>query len=158
MSILMTSPKTKTAKADTVTDAAGTNPHAAHAFTFNATQDHMRGAMENGLQQFTATAEKAKAHAKKSGLVLEDTMGVALSHAKALHTASVSAFETNTASLFAFASAMIKARTFSDVIEIQTSHTRKAMEALMTQGKDIAGIAQKGVTETSAKAKALLAA
>jgi hypothetical protein len=154
---IMTSRKTKDSATHT-SSAAGADPHAASAFTFNATQDQVRGAMETGLQQLADTADKAKAQAQKSGVAFEGTMGVALAHAKALHTASVSAFEANTASLFAFANAMIKARTFSDVIEIQTSHARKTMEAMVSQGKDIAGIAQKGLTETSAKAKALLAA
>jgi hypothetical protein len=55
----------------------------------------------------------------------------------------------NSNATFDFATQLLGARTFAQVVEISTAHTRKQIEALTEQAKELSTLAQKVATHTA---------
>jgi len=55
----------------------------------------------------------------------------------------------NSNAAFDFATELLGAKSFSEVVELSTAHARKQFETLSEQGKELAALAQKVATEAS---------
>ncbi len=118
-----------------------------------AAQEQIRTAVETGVSQWKSGVEKLQASVEKNGAVMSSAVETLTANARALQDKMLEAAKSNATAAMSFTSDLLKAKTLSDVFELQASHARKAMEAFLAQGKDIAALAQKSANDLTAKAK-----
>lgn len=104
---------------------------------------------ERGVTQARDGYERMKAVADEATDVLEDTYASASKGATAYTLKSIDIARANTNAAFDFATRLVGVKSWSEAIELTTSHTRKQLEAMMEQGKELTAIAQRVATETS---------
>jgi hypothetical protein len=120
-------------------------------------QEQARAALESGFGQFRNSFETAQAALEKNGTAFQGTLEAVAAHGRQFGEKSFELAKSNAAATLAFTSALFQAKSFSDLIELQSSHARKAMESLLVQSKELASLAQKGAADIGAKAKDMLA-
>jgi phasin len=104
---------------------------------------------EKGVAQAKETYEKVKAAAEEATDMLEDTYTTAAKGASEYHLKVLEAARSNSNAAFDFAKELLDAKSLSDVVELSTAHARKQFEALATQTKELAALAQKVATDTA---------
>ncbi len=125
---------------------------------FGQMQDQFRTALENGINQWRNQFDTAQKAFAKSSTAAEGTLEAVSGTFKTLGEKAMAAAKSNGEATIAFSNALLNAKTLSDVIELQTTHARKAVESLMAQGKDFTETTRKSATDIAAKAKALVPA
>src|SRR5215470_2087495 len=68
-------------------------------------------------------------------------------------TEVIEAVRANTNATFDFYTDFVKVKSYSELVELSTSHARRQFEAVTTQTKDLAALAQKVMTETAEPVK-----
>ena len=81
--------------------------------------------------------------------MLEDTYATATKGASDYGLKVIEATRVNTNAAFDFYAELMTVKSFSEVVQLTTTHARKQFEALTAQSKDLAALAQKVTTETS---------
>lgn len=109
----------------------------------------LREFAEKGASQAKETYEKMKAAAEEATDVLEDTYATAAKGAADYGLKMIEATRANTNAAFDFYSDLMNVKSYSDMIELSTTHARKQFEAVSAQTKDLAALAQKMATETA---------
>lgn len=104
---------------------------------------------EKGLTQARDTYAKMKSAAEDAGSVVEDTFETAREGAFTLSVKAIDAAKTNSDASFALAKDLFGAKTFAEVIELQTSFARKQFDAMQAQIKEFQELTQKYVTQTT---------
>jgi phasin len=104
---------------------------------------------ERGVAQCKDTYEKMKAAAEEATDVLETTYSTASKGASDYGLKMIELARVNTNAAFDFAGELITAKTFSEVIELSSTHARKQFEAMTKQGKELGALAQKVATDTA---------
>ncbi|MBN8995659.1 MAG: phasin [Rhizobiales bacterium] len=104
---------------------------------------------EKGLVQARDTYAKFKNAAESAGSAVEDTFETAREGAFTLGVKAIDAVKTNSDASFALAKDLFGAKTFAEVIELQTAFARKQFDAMQAQVKEFQELAQKYVTETA---------
>ena len=104
---------------------------------------------EKGVSQAKENYEKMKAAAEEATDVLEDTYATATKGAVDYGRKLIEATRLNTNATFDFYTGLMNVKSYSDVIELSTTHARKQFEAVTAQTKDLAALAQKVATETA---------
>src|ERR1700761_4933982 len=104
---------------------------------------------ERGGAQAKDTYEKMKAAAEEATDVLETTYSTATKGASDYGLKVIEAARVNTNAAFDYASELITAKTFSEVIELSSAHARKQFEAFTQQSKELNSLVQKVATETA---------
>ena len=104
---------------------------------------------EKGLAQARDTYSKIKSAAESAGDVVEDTFETAREGAFTMGVKAIDAVKTNSDASFALAKDLFAAKTFAEVIELQTSFARKQLDAVQAQMKEFQELTQKLVTETA---------
>ena len=104
---------------------------------------------EKSVAQARDTYAKMKTAAEEATDVVEDTFETARDGAFAFGVKAIDAAKTNTDASFALARDMFGAKTFAEVIELQTAFARKQFDSVSAQMKDFQELAQKIVTETT---------
>jgi phasin len=104
---------------------------------------------ERGVAQCKDTYEKMKAAAEEATDVLETTYSTASKGASDYGLKVIEAARVNTNAAFDFAGELIMAKTFSEVVELSSTHARKQFESFTKQGKELGALAQKVVTDTA---------
>ena len=104
---------------------------------------------EKGLAQARDTYDKIKSAAENASDVVEDTFETAREGAFTLGVKAIDAAKTNSDVSFALAKELFGAKTFAEVIELQTSFARKQFDAVAAQMKEFQELTQKFVTETT---------
>jgi len=104
---------------------------------------------EKGVSQAKENYEKMKAAAEEATDVLEDTYATATKGAADYGRKVLEATRLNTNAAFDFYAGLMNVKSYSDVIELSTTHARKQFEAVTAQTKDLAALAQKVATETA---------
>lgn len=137
----------KAAETASVEAAAFTVPDVA------AAQEQIRTAVESGVAQWKTGVEKLQASVEKNSAVVTGAVEALTANARSIQDTMLEAAKANAAAAMSFTTELLKVRTLSDVFELQASHARKAMEAFLAQGKEIAAIAQKSANDLTAKAK-----
>src|SRR4051812_12682300 len=104
---------------------------------------------EKSVSQAKENYEKMKAAAEEATDVLEDTYATATKGAADYGRKVLEATRLNTNAAFDFYAGLMNVKSYSDVIELSTTHARKQFEAVTAQTKDLAALAQKVATETA---------
>jgi phasin len=103
---------------------------------------------EKGLTQAKDAYAKMKSAAEEATSVLETTYANASKGAAdGLKVVEIGRANSNAA--FDFATELLGARTLAQVVEISTSHTRKHIENVTEQAKELTALAQKVATTTA---------
>jgi phasin len=108
-----------------------------------------RDMAEKSLSHAKDNYEKMKSAAEEATGLLEDTYASATKGATDYGMKVIELTRENTNSAFDFATQLLGAKSFSEVVELTSSHARKQFEALSSQGKELATLAQKVATEAS---------
>src|SRR3954453_23471558 len=108
---------------------------------------------EKSVSQAKDTYERMKSAAEEATDVLEGTYATATKGASDYGLRVIEAVRTNTNATFDFYAEFVKVRSYSELVELSTSHARKQFEAVTAQTKDLAALAQKVMTETAEPVK-----
>ncbi len=104
---------------------------------------------EKSVSQAKEAYEKMKSAAEEATDVLEDTYATATKGASDYGLKVIESARVNTNAAFDFYSNLMTVKSFSELVELSTAHARKQFEALTSQTKDLAALAQKVTTETA---------
>jgi phasin len=108
---------------------------------------------EKGISQAKDNYAKMKTAAEEATSMLETTYANASKGAADYGLKMVEMARTNSNAAFDFATELLAARTFAQMVEISTAHTRKQIEQAAAQTKELASLAQKVATHTAAPIK-----
>ena len=108
-----------------------------------------RDIAEKSLSQAKDNYEKMKSAAEEATGVLEDTYATASKGAADYSLKMIEMARDNANAAFDFATELLGAKTFSEFVELSSTHTRKQFEALAEQSKELATLAQKVATEAA---------
>jgi phasin len=108
---------------------------------------------EKSVSQAKETYEKMKSAAEEATDVLEDTYAAATKGASDYGLKVIEAARANTNAAFDFATQLMTVKSLSEMVELSTAHTRKQFEALATQSKELAAIAQKVAADSTEPVK-----
>jgi phasin len=154
---MMSPTRTKTAKTARAAFDAATAPSdtaaAFDVFKFAVPSAEVpvafREFAEKGVAQARDTYAKLKTAAEEATDMVEDTYESARQGAFTLSLKALEAAKTNTDASFALARDLFGARTFAEVIELQTAYARKQFDAVAGQVKEFQELTQKYVADTS---------
>jgi phasin len=104
---------------------------------------------ERGLSQAKDAYAKMKTAAEEATGILETTYANASKGASDYGLKMVEVARANSNATFDFAAELLGARTFAQVVEVSTAHTRKQIEAWTEQAKELTTLAQKVATHTA---------
>jgi phasin len=108
-----------------------------------------RDIAEKSVSQAKENYEKMKAAAEEATDVLEDTYATASKGASDYGLKVIEAARTNANATFDFVTELLSAKSFSEAVELSTTHARKQFETVSEQTKELAALAQKVATETT---------
>lgn len=92
---------------------------------------------------------KLKTAAEEATEAFEDSVETTRSGALEFGHKSLDVAKTNSDAAFAFAKELLTAKTFAEVLELQTGFARKQAETLATQAKEFQELSQKLFTEAA---------
>jgi phasin len=104
---------------------------------------------ERSVTQARDGYERMKAVAEDATDVLEDTYANASKGATDYTLKSIEIARANTNAAFDFASQLMTVRSFSEAVELTSTHTRKQFDAFVEQSKELTALAQRVATETT---------
>jgi phasin len=108
---------------------------------------------EKSVSQAKDTYERMKSAAEEATDVLEGTYATATKGVSDYGLKVIEAVRANTNATFDFCTDVVKVKSYSELVELSTSHARKQFEAMTAQTKDLAALAQKVMTETAEPVK-----
>ena len=108
---------------------------------------------EKSVSQAKENYEKMKSAAEQATDVLEGTYATATKGAADCGMKMIEQARVNTNAAFDFATQFMAVKSFSEAVELSTSHARKHFETLTAQTKELTALAQKVTTETSEPVK-----
>ena len=104
---------------------------------------------EQGAARAQANIARMKATTEEVTAVLCDACSTNAKRAADYGTKVIEISHINTTSTLEFFSQLADARSFADVVNLSTSHSRKMFEATSAQNREIWDLAQKVATETA---------
>jgi phasin len=104
---------------------------------------------EKGVAQTRDAYEKMKAAAEESTEMLETCYSTASKGSTEYGLKLIEITRANTNAALDYMERLFGAKSASDLVEISTTHARAQFEALTTQSKELATLAQKVVTDTA---------
>jgi phasin len=149
---------TATAKAEKTMKAATAATKEAMSAPFEAFNINMptvevpavfRDFAEKGIAQARDAYAKMKTAAEEATDMVEDTYETAREGAFAIGVKALDAAKSNTDASFALARDLFGARTFAEVIELQTAFARKQFDTVAAQVKELQDLTAKFVTDTA---------
>ena len=108
-------------------------------------QESVRNALEKGVAESRAAFAKAKATADEAANAFELCFAAAKDGAIAINAKALEALRANAESNFDFVKASFAAKSLSDLVALQGEFTRKQIDAVTVQVKDIGALAQKSM-------------
>jgi phasin len=119
--------------------------------TFDAekTTDQFRAFTEKSVEQSKEAFAKIKTGAETAQKAFESTFETARSVGSEFSLKSIATARTNAETGFAHLEALVGARTFSEVIELQTAFLRTAVESAVEQAKEFQSVSTKAATDVS---------
>jgi phasin len=104
---------------------------------------------EKGIGQAKDTYAKMKTAAEEATGMLEHTYANASKGAADYGLKVIEAARANSNAAFDFATELLGARTMAQMVEISTAHTRKQIESITEQARELSALAQKVATTTA---------
>ena len=119
--------------------------------TFDAekTTDQFRAIAEKGVEQSKEAYAKLKSSAETTQKAIETTFENVRAVGSEFSLKSIAAARANTEAGFAHLEALVGAKSLSDVIELQTSFLRKAVESAVEQARDFQSASSKAAEDVS---------
>jgi phasin len=119
--------------------------------SFNAFQfpNAFRELAEKSVSQARETYIRLKTAAEDATDLVESTVEAAREGAFALSVKALDAAKTNSDASFALARELFGAKTFSEVIELQSAYARRLFESVTVQLKELQQLTEKVVTDTT---------
>ena len=102
-----------------------------------------RAMAENGSAQAREAFEKMSAATAEANDLIKNSYSTAVKGAQDYNTKFIEFAQTNTESAFDFVQKLSGVKSPSDFIELSTEHSRKQLETLTEQTKELAALAQK---------------
>lgn len=117
--------------------------------TFDASKatDQFRAIAEKGVEQSKEVYAKVKAGAEDTQKALENTFETAKSAGSEFSLKAIAALRANSEVGFAHLEALVAAKSFSDVVELQTAYFRKRFEMSVEQAKELQTLASKAAED-----------
>ena len=112
---------------------------------------------ERGINQAKDAYANMKKAAEEATSLMETTYANATKGAADYGLKMVEMSRANSNAAFDFAAQIMGARSLAQVVEISTAHTRKQMEQMTEQARELASLAQKVATTTTEPIKDSLA-
>jgi phasin len=124
---------------------------------FDATKmtDQFRALTEKSVEQSKEAYDKLKAGAEEAQKALESTYETVKTVGGDLSLKSIAALRANVTAGFDHLEALAGAKSFSEVIELQTAFLRKHVELAVEQAKDMQATASKAVEDVSKPVKTM---
>ena len=110
-------------------------------------QQSFRSALEKGVAESRAAFVKAKTAADEAASAFEVSFAAVKDGALAINAKAFEALRANSEANFDFLKALLAAKSLSDVIALNAEFTRKQIETITGQTKDIGALTQKAVTD-----------
>jgi phasin len=120
-------------------------------------QQSFRSALEKGVAESRAAFVKAKTAADEAASAFEVSFAAAKDGALAINAKAFEALRANSEANFDFVKAVLAAKSLSDVIALHAEFTRKQIETMTGQTKDISALTQKAMTDAVEPIKERLA-
>ncbi len=120
-------------------------------------QQSFRSALEKGVLESRAAFVKAKTAADEAASAFEVSFAAAKDGALAINAKAFEALRANSEANFDFLKAVLAAKSLSDVIALHAEFTRKQVETMTGQTKDIGALTQKAMTDAVEPIKERLA-
>lgn len=108
-----------------------------------------RDLAEKSIAQAREAYAKLKSAAEEATDIVEDTYETAREGAFAIGVKALDAAKSNSDASFALAKDLFSAKTFAEVIELQSTFARKQFDAVSAQLKEIQDLTAKLVTDTT---------
>jgi phasin len=104
---------------------------------------------DKGLAQAKDNYEKVKAVAEEATVLIEDGYATCAKGTTDFGLKVIEAARANANAAFDFATEALTARSLSELIELTGAHTRRQVDAVLGQSKELAAIAQKMAVEAT---------
>jgi phasin len=112
-----------------------------------AIQQSVRAAFEKGVAESRAAFVKAKVSADDVANAFEQSFTAAKDGVIAINAKALEALRANTEANFEFVKASFAVKSLSDLVALQSEFTRKQVDAITVQAKDIGALTQKTVAD-----------
>ncbi|NWG25794.1 MAG: phasin [Pseudorhodoplanes sp.] len=106
-----------------------------------------REVAEKSVAQAKETWDKMKAASEEATEIMEETYTTASKGASDYGLKVIDTTRANVNAAFDFASALMGAKSISEIIELSTSHARSSFDTMSAQTKELAALAQKVATD-----------
>lgn len=116
-----------------------------------------RDLAEKGVSQAKENYERMKAAAEETSDMLETTYSTVSKGASDYGLKVLEVARHNTNAVFDFYAALMGVKSFAQVVELSTSHTRAQFETFTAQAKELTELAQKVVVESAEPVKSGIA-
>jgi phasin len=110
-------------------------------------QESVRAAFEKGVAESRAAFVKAKVSADEAANALEQSFTAAKDGVIAINAKALEALRANTEANFEFMKASFAVKSLADLVALQSEFTRKQVDAMTGQAKDIGALTQKTVAD-----------
>src|SRR5436305_167692 len=128
--------------------ANSTDPFSASVVPFEV-PEQVRAFAEKGVSQARESYTKFKDAAETHNSTIEAVFTTATRGVSDYSTKLLDIFKANSSATFDFAQELVGAKTPSQAMELWSSHTKKQVETLTAQAKELAELAQRIATETA---------
>ncbi len=112
-------------------------------------QGNLRSVAEKGLSETRAAYSKAKTTADDAANALESSYAAAKAGVVAINAKALEALRVNVDANFDFVKSVFAVKNVADYVALQGEFTRKRIEAIADQSKEIGALAQKLAAETA---------
>jgi phasin len=110
-------------------------------------QESVRAAIEKGVAESRAAFVKAKVSADEAANAFEQSFTAAKDGVIAINAKALEALRANTEANFEFMKASFTVKSLADLVALQSEFTRKQVDAMTGQAKDIGALTQKTVAD-----------
>jgi phasin len=125
------------------------NPMQGLEGTAKEAQTAFREFTEKGIVQAKENYAKMKSAAEEATGILEHTYANASKGAADYGLKMIEAARANSNAAFDYATELLGARTLAQMVEISTAHTRKQIDSITEQARELSTLAQKLATTTA---------
>lgn len=119
------------------------------SFDASKATDQFRAFAEKGVEQSKEAYSKMKNGAEEAQKALESSFEATKSASSDLSLKAIAALRANAEASFSHLEALVSAKSFSEVVELQTTFLRKRVEMSVEQAKDFQAVAAKAAEKVS---------
>ena len=113
-------------------------------------QEQFRKASEQSMMQSRAAYEKLRTMTENASVTMESSYAAASKGVSALNAKTFDALKSQSNATLEHMQAVMTAKSFGEVIALQSAHARKQFESLAAQAKEFTALAQSVVAEAGA--------